>query len=205
MTAVKKLNLVSVEDYLEGELVARMKHEYLGGVVYAMAGARNAHNTIAVNWIAAVATQLRGKPCQAFNSDTKVHVRLPTQTRFYYPDGMIVCRPNPHLDTFQDNPVVVAEVTSVTTRRTDEGEKKDAYLSIPSLTAYLLIETSRPRVVVHRRGADDNFVPEVYEGLDSVVPLDDVGCSLALAELYERIDFTAAAREDAEDEETMSR
>src|SRR5207244_7383819 len=145
------------------ELTSQVKHEYLGGTIYAMAGARNVHNTIATNWLVAVGRQLRGRPCQMFNSDTKVRLRLPTHTRFYYPDGMIVCHPNPPDDSFQDNPVVIAEVISEATRRIDEGEKKDAYLTIPSLTAYLLIETDRPRVVVHRR-TETLFVPEAHKG-----------------------------------------
>ena len=192
MTAVPKIELVSIEDYLDGELRSLVKHEYLGGTVYAMAGARNVHNDVATNLLIAIGSQLRGRPCRVLNSDTKVRLRLPTQTRFYYPDAMVVCRSNPPTDTFQDNPVVIAEVMSETTRRIDEGEKKDAYLTIPSLTAYLLIDTDRPRVVVYRR-AETLFIPELHEGRDASVALDDVGCSIPLAELYERVDFPTTA------------
>src|SRR5206468_1301658 len=108
-----------------------------------------------------------------------------------YPDGMIVCHSNPPDDSFQDNPVVIAEVISDATRRIDEGEKKDAYLTIPSLMAYLLIETDRPRVVVHRR-TETVFVPELYQGADATIALDGVACAISLAELYERVDFAAA-------------
>ena len=118
---------------------------------------------------------------------------------------MIVCQPNPGSDTFQDNPVVVAEVVSPSTRRTDGGEKKDAYLSVPTLTAYVMIETTQPRVIVHRRGEDGAFVAEVYEGLDAVVPFEDVDCSLRLSELYDRVDFTSAKAEDAAEEEDFNR
>src|SRR5205809_2523064 len=104
MSAAKKWNLVSVKDYLAGELASPVKHEYLGGVVYAMAGARNAHNMIATNTLVALGSRLRGRPCRAFNSDTKIRVRLPAQTRFYYPDGSVICRPNPQTDSFQDEP-----------------------------------------------------------------------------------------------------
>jgi Uma2 family endonuclease len=137
--------------------------------------------------------QLRGKPCRPYNSDTKVRLRLPTHTRFYYPDGMIVCHPNPGNDSFQDNPVVIAEVLSEATRRVDEGEKRDAYLTIPSLSAYLLIESDQPRVVVYRR-TETVFVPEVYQGMDATIELSDVGCAISLQELYERVDFAAAER-----------
>src|SRR5207253_2545258 len=106
----KKLKLISVEEYLEGELISPIKHEYLGGVVYAMAGARNVHNTIATNCLVTLGSQLRGKPCQVFNSDTKVRVRLSTHTRFYYPDVMVVCQPNSPVESFQDHPVIIVEV-----------------------------------------------------------------------------------------------
>lgn len=197
MSAANPLPIVSIDDYLEGELVSKVKHEYLGGTVYAMAGARNVHNTIAVGFLLAVGGRLRGKPCQAFNSDTKVRVRLATHTRFYYPDAMIVCDPNRADDTFQDRPVVIAEVLSDATRRTDEGEKRDAYLSIPTLSVYLLIESDRPRVVAYRR-TDAGFVARQYDGLAAIVPLDDAGVTLPLAELYDRVDFAQAKADPAE-------
>ncbi len=185
------MQLVSIGDYLEGEMVSKVKHEYLGGTIYAMAGARNVHNEIAGTFYGLLFTQLRGKPCRPFNSDTKVRIRLPSHTRFYYPDGMVVCQGNPPDDTFQDQPVVIAEVISDDTRRIDEGEKKDAYLTIASLSAYLVIEADRPRIVVHRRG-DSGFVAEVYEGVDAIVPLAAINCSIPLAELYERVNFAEA-------------
>src|SRR6202049_440653 len=117
MSAAKKLNLVSVEEYLAGELISPIKHEYLGGVVYAMAGARNVHNVIAGNVFAALHARLRGRPCRPFNSDTKVRIRLPTHVRFYYPDASVTCRPNPPTDSFQDEPAVIVEVLSSRTRR----------------------------------------------------------------------------------------
>src|SRR6476661_5489122 len=112
MTAAEKLALVSVEDYLTGELNSTIKHEYLGGMVYAMAGATYRYNTIAGNLFAALHSRLRGHKCRPFNSDTKIRVRLPTHWRFYYPDASVVCRPNPQADSFQDDPVVVVEVLS---------------------------------------------------------------------------------------------
>jgi Uma2 family endonuclease len=124
----------------------------------------------------------------------KVRVRLPTHTRFYYPDGMVVCNPNPAEDTFQDQPVVIAEVISEATRRTDEGEKREAYLTIPTLMAYMLIETDQPRVVLYIR-TETGFVANVYEGLDAILPLDAINAELRLAELYERVTFGQAHQE----------
>ena len=71
--------------------------------------------------------------------------------RFYYPDAMVVCQSNPMTDAFQDQPVVIVEVLSEGTRRLDVGEKQDAYLTIPSLTHYILLEQDSPTAVVYQR------------------------------------------------------
>ena len=195
MSTAKKLNLVSVDDYLAGELSSTVKHEYLGGVVYAMAGARNAHNIIATNTLIALGSRLRGRTCRPFNSDTKIRVRLPTQVRFYYPDASVICRPNPQTASFQDEPAVLAEVLSRRTRRIDEGEKKEAYLTIPSLGVYLLIEQDAPAVVIFRR-TEHGFVREVCQGLDAVLPLPEIEIDLPLAEIYEAVEFSVEPEED---------
>lgn len=188
MTPAERLQLISPEDYLAGELVSDIKHEYRGGYVYAMSGAKTQHNRIAMSVSLCLGSQLRGKKCEPFNSDMKVRVEVVGQTRFYYPDAMVVCDPNPAGDSYQERPVVIAEVLSDSTRRIDLGEKQDAYLSIPTLQAYLLIEQDQPRVVVQRRQAQ-GFEVEVYDGLEEVVPLSEINAQLPLKELYERVEF----------------
>jgi Uma2 family endonuclease len=194
MTAAKQIELVSVEDYLAGELLSDVKHEYSDGYMYAMAGAKTVHNRVAGNFFGSLHRQLRGQGCEPFNSDMKVRVPFLTHTRFYYPDGMVVCEPNSSESSYQDRPIIVAEVVSEATRRIDEGEKREAYLTIPTLLAYLIIETQRPRVVVHRR-TDNGFVAEAYEGADAVIPLPAIEAELPLAELYERVEFSSVAEQ----------
>lgn len=167
MSTAKKLDLVSVEDYLAGELISPLKHEYLGGFVYAVAGARNVHNLIASNLHGSLYARLRGRIYRAFTSDTKIRVRLPTHFRFYYPDASAVCRLNPPNDSFQDEPAAIFEVLSRRTRRTDEGEKKNAYLTIPSVGLYILVEQDKPMIVAFRR-TEAGFVPESYHGMEAV-------------------------------------
>jgi Uma2 family endonuclease len=188
VSTVAPVDLVSIEDYLAGELVSPVKHEYVGGVVYAMAGARNLHNEIKGNVFANLHVRLRGRGCRPCDSDTKIRVRLPTQVRFYYPDTSVVCRSNPPTDSYQDEPVVIVEVLSRRTRRIDEGEKKDAYLTIPSLSIYLLVEQEVPLVVAHRRGAQ-GFAREVYAGREAVIPLPEIASELPLAEIYQAVDL----------------
>ena len=178
--------LVSVADYLAAEADATTKHEYLGGVVYAMAGASNRHNIVATNLIVALGSRLRGKPCRVYNSDTKVRIQTSTSTRFYYPDGMVVCKPNPPEDSFQDQPAVIAEVLSDATRRTDEGEKRDAYLTLPTLKVLLLIDPATPDVQIYRR-TDHGFITQRTADAKGVLPLPDIDIELPLDELYEGV------------------
>jgi Uma2 family endonuclease len=188
MSVALQLRQISGDEYLAGELNSQVKHEYLGGFVYAMAGATNAHNRIASNVLGALYAALRGKPCEPYNSDTKIRLKLPMHVRFYYPDVSVVCEPNPPNDSFQDRPVVIAEVLSRNTRRIDQGEKKDAYLTIPTVCAYLLIEQDCPGVSVYRR-TEQGFVLDTYADMQSVIPLTEIETELSLAEIYERVEF----------------
>lgn len=189
MSTASNQPLISVEEYLRGEAVARLKHEYVAGMVYAMVGASNAHNRIATNGTVSLGSQLRGNACRVFNSDTKIRVRSLSNVRFYYPDFSVICQSNADSDTYQDNPVLVAEVISDSTRRADEQEKRDAYLSIHSLKVYLLIEQSKAAIIAYRRVAN-GFEREIYEGIQAVVPLSEIGCTLSLKEIYEGVDLT---------------
>jgi Uma2 family endonuclease len=192
MSTALKRNLVSVDEYLAGELTSPTKHEYLGGVVYAMAGAIVTHNIISMNASAALHGRLRGKRCRPFGSDMKIRVDMSTHMRFYYPDVSVICRSNSRDESFQDEPVVIIEVLSDSTRRIDEGEKKDAYLTIPSLGVYVMLEQASPLAIVFRR-TESGFVREVYEGMDAVIPLGEVEALLPLGDAYEGVEFSPEA------------
>ena len=191
MTGAEKRGLVSEADYLAGELTSTVKHEYLGGIVHAMAGAGNRHNDIVINITSALHTRLRGRPCRPCNSDIKVRIRLPTQIRYYYPDALVVCRPNPAEDSFHDEPVVIVEVLSPSTRRIDMTEKQEAYFAIPSLLVYLLVEQDSASVTAYRR-TPSGFVAEVFSGLEATLPLSEIGIELPLADVSERVEFSSA-------------
>lgn len=188
MTATLQGELIPVEEYLAGEPVSTVKHEYVGGVVYAMAGGTNVHNLIAGNLFGYPHERLRKGTCRPYNSDTKIRLRFPTHVRFYYPDVSVICRPGPAQQSFQDDPTALFEVISRQTRRIDEGEKRDSYLSLGSLQLYLLVEQERAHVVVYRRTGQD-FERELYSGLEAVIPLPEFQTELPLAEIYEGVDF----------------
>lgn len=170
-------------------MLSETKHEYLGGIVHAMVGATIRHNNISGNCFASLHASLKGNAYQPFNSDTKVRIEFPGHTRFYYPDAMVVCQTNPDSDHFQNQPVVIVEVLSDSTRRADLREKRDAYLTIPSLKVILFVEPESPSVTLYRRVAEGGFTIERHTGLDARIDLSEVGSRLSLAELYERVEF----------------
>lgn len=189
MDWVKHVDWISVEDYLAGELVSEIKHEYLGGVVHAMAGGTVRHQQVAGNVFLSLGSQLRGKTCRPFNSDMKVRVELPNQTRFYYPDLQVVCESSDDEETYQDKPVVVVEVLSESTRRVDLGEKREAYLAIPTLKLLLLVDPGKVWVQVDRRRASGGFGLELYRESEEVIAMPEIDCELSVAEIYERIEI----------------
>ncbi len=190
MANAERLSPISVENYLAGEQRARLKHEYVAGMIYAMAGGTYAHSLVASNVLGELHAQLKGKPCRALNSDSKVRIQLGTQTRFYYPDASIVCGENLLDGVFQDKPTAIVEVLSETTRRTDEGEKLEAYQKISTLNAYLMFEPGFVGVVVYRRNGN-MFQREVYSDLAAVIPLPEIDAELRLASVYDEVNFVA--------------
>ena len=197
MNALRNTDLISPAQYLLDEADSPVKREYIGGAIYAMSGARNEHNLIATSLLGSLTFRLRGRKCEPYNSDTKVRIHFPSHTRFYYPDAMVVCQPNPRTDSFQDNPAVIVEVLSRRTRRTDEGEKKDAYLSIPSLKLYLMVEQESPTIVAFRRDEQGGFVRQVYRELEAIISLPEIGTELPLTEVYDRVPFGPEPDDDS--------
>lgn len=145
---------ISVQEYLAGELESHVRHEYIDGTVYAMVGASDRHGLIALNVAAALRPHVRGTPCQLFITDMKVRIQVKGQTIFYYPDLILSCDPGDRHPYFRTSPCMVVEDLSASTRRVDQQEKLAAYITLPSLREYLLIDQDRMLVRVHRRSAD---------------------------------------------------
>ncbi|MBY0232348.1 MAG: Uma2 family endonuclease [Gemmataceae bacterium] len=152
-----------------------------------MAGASNPPCFISANVTGSLYSRLRGHRCRTSSSDTRIRVRFEGEICYCYADTAVIRDPVRTRRAFHENLVVIAEVLSASTRRTDEGEKLRAYTSIPSLLVYLLIEQEEAFVVARR--TETGFVREEYEGLAAIVPLPEIGAVLPLAEVYEAIDF----------------
>jgi Uma2 family endonuclease len=179
----------SVPDYLKSEEVSEVRHEYVGGDLYAMAGASEEHNFISLNIAAAIRAHLRGKPCKVFIHDMKAHV-FANLTLFYYPDVMVVCDPDDEDRYYKTKPRIIVEVVSDSTRNTDTREKLITFIQLPSLEEYVLVEQDKMEVTVHRRAVE--WRPEVLSGADAVLKLNSIGFEMPLSAVYEDV-FPAKA------------
>jgi Uma2 family endonuclease len=175
---------ITREEYLQGELVSEIRHEYVAGKVYAISGGTLNHQRIAGNFMRLAGNQLTGKPCFPTGSDFKLRVPLGGgEEAFYYPDGMIICVPVPGDALFTDSPSVILEVLSPNTRRIDEVQKLRDYVTIPTLGTYILAETDSPLLTLHRRDGT-GFRRESLSGPDAILDLPEAAISIPLAELY---------------------
>lgn len=189
----------SVDEYLALERAAFERHLYLDGEVFAMAGESPAHADISSNLLALIGTQLRGTPCRARTKDTKVRSGLAplsghgTRGMFCYPDIVVLCGEPEYHDAHKDiviNPRMIIEVLSPSTEAFDRGEKfTRLQLCNPTLTDYVLVAQDQPQIEHYHRATDGEWTYRLHRGLDATVKLPSIGCTLKLAEVFERVTF----------------
>jgi Uma2 family endonuclease len=141
---------LSVNEYLELEESATVKHEYLAGEIHAMVGASRRHSRISLNIASRLLDAARGGPCRVYQSDMKAQV---ADDIFYYPDVMVACGPEPENPYLEDEPCLLVEVVSQSTETTDRREKLAAYKRMPNLKVYLIVAQDRKWVERHFRDA----------------------------------------------------
>jgi Uma2 family endonuclease len=189
------LTRLSEQDYLEGEGASPIRHEYVAGEVFAMAGASKAHNIISGNVFTLLRSALRGSACQTFFADMRVHIA--TQSSYYYPDVVVTCASGDlSSDAPKDrieSPSLIVEVLSTSTEAIDRREKMLAYRHIESLREYVLIDQERRWVEVYRR-AGSGWVADLYSPGDAITlnpgtlnpaTLDTVQLNVGMDDVYE--------------------
>ncbi len=179
-----KVDFISEEDYLEDEKIRDIKHEYIDGEIYAMAGASRVHNIISSNVLFAFMEQLDETRCIPFASDMKVKLSNNNSSKFFYPDVVVVCNDENGDDYYTDKPRIIVEVLSKATRRFDKMLKFEAYKTISSLQEYVLIEQDFAEVEVCRR--NNHWVSERYFLGDDVI-FESIGLTVSVEAIYRRV------------------
>ena len=170
------------QEYLLMEAGSPIKHEYLGGEIFALAGARPGHNQVATSMAGALVALLRGRRCRAFNNDQRIYV--PATGLYTYSDGGVACgRWQIHTDGMcLLNPVLLYEVLSDSTRDYDRGSKLEHYQQLPSLRHVLLIDQPTHLIEHHLRAEDGTWSQHVVQA--GAIALPDLGGAIALHDIY---------------------
>ncbi len=189
----------TVEEYLAYEKTSPIRHEYVSGQLYAMAGGTKNHNRITIDLAGFLNRKFvqQGLSCEAFTSDVKVYVHPEV---YYYPDVVVTCEEltedEEEDDYIAETPVLLVEVLSKTTQRTDRFEKMREYQFLPSLREYVIIEQTHYQVEVYRHAtAGEAWQKEVYTEPVQEVFLASVNTSFTLAEIYARVRLGANSEE----------
>ena len=186
MALAKQAPYLTVEEYLKYEKESPVKHEYVDGQIFAMAGTSTPHNRLAGNLFNRLDDHLAEAACEPFIADIKVMV---SDTLFYYPDVVVACDP-PEADPYlRREPLIIIEVSSPTTERIDRNEKLPAYKRIQSLKEIVFVAQDRVRIEIFRRQSGDFWQTEVLTEPDEELHLQSVGLTLTVAQVYRRVKF----------------
>jgi Uma2 family endonuclease len=182
--------LLTPEQYLEIERAAEFKSEYYAGEMFAMAGAREAHNLVVGNVFGELWQRFRTRPCRVYSNDMRVAVR-PTNL-YTYPDLVAVCGEPRFLDEKRDtlvNPVLLVEVLSPSTEAYDRGRKFEHYKNIDSLREYLLLSSDRAHADLYTKQADGRWILSSTSRMEDTLTLDSVDAHLLMSDVYEKVEL----------------
>ncbi len=182
----------TIEEYLEMENEALIKHEYFRGEIFAKSGAKMPHNEISSNLMMLTRSRSKGKNCKPYGSDARVHIQ--SNTLFTYPDISIVCGEvitlnNDNMNVL--NPSVIIEILSPSTRNYDRGEKFRLYRDIPTLKEYILIDSESVHIEAFRLNGIQRWELEEYNLPGEQLYIKTINEYFSINEIYEGVKMEA--------------
>lgn len=188
MVAFQQEDYITPQEYLQLEEKSDVKHEYIDGYAYAMAGASDAHVTVSGNLFALLRSHVRGSSCRVFISDMKA--RIEKLNRYYYPDVMVTCDERDKENAVEKKfPCLIVEVLSDSTEAFDRGDKFADYQQLETLQEYVLINVKRQRVECFRRNNEGLWVLQSYTSEDNLFQLQSLNFEMEMSALYEDVIF----------------
>ena len=174
---------MSETEYLAFEEKSKVKHEFMDGEIFSMAGATRGHNLANTNISTELNLQLRETDCEVYANDFRVKIRA---GHYVYPDVAVACGEIEVEDGEMTliNPIVVFEVLSKSTEKRDRSDKAEDYFRLKSLQEYILVSQYRVRVEHFSRGKNNVWTFQIYESFDDVVELKSINCRIPLKLIY---------------------
>ena len=190
--AVKE-SLMSEAEYLAFEEKSKIKHEFMDGEIFSMAGGKRYHSLTIGNIARHLGNQLEGKPCEVHTSDLRVRIK---PTHYVYPDVVVACdlKLVPNIFDTLENPQVIFEVLSKSTAYRDKIEKRSDYFDLESLTDYIIVYQVEMNVEHYERVSKQEWTLRIYDKSSHIVKLNSIKCSLSLDKIYQNIEFPTNLR-----------
>ena len=177
--------IMTAADYLAWEAQQKDRHEFVGGEIFAMAGAEDKHVTVAGNLYMTLRQHLSGSPCRTFMSDMRLNVAA--LGSYFYPDVMVTCSANDLASPMtKSEPKLVIEVLSPSTAAYDRGLKFSHYRSLPSLQEYVLVDIDSRAVDCYTLGSDGLWVLHPFAA-NETVRLASVALDVTAAQLFAEV------------------
>jgi len=179
---------ISEPEYLEGEKLSDIRHEYVDGEVTAMAGSSRRHNRIGGNMYIAFSHASRNTPCEVFSSDLKV--RIDSRKSYYYPDVLVTCDEDDNKNAYYiDKPCLIVEVLSKSTQQKDYREKLLAYQTISSLQSYLIVAQDKCHIDLFYREKGGDWWVQTVDSMEDTIKLSCPACEISVTEIYAGIEL----------------
>lgn len=185
MSRAEKIPNYTLDAYLAMEPEGQVRHEFIDGELFAMAGSSRTHNTLVTNLVIALGSHLRATPCRVASNDMKVVIAA--SNRAYYPDLVVSCNdPTGEIDAYSETrPRLIVEVLSPSTANTDRRHKRLDYQMLESLEDYVLVSQTEALVEVYSRQADGWTYARYGSG--ETVDLPSIDLRLPMSLVYEGI------------------
>jgi Uma2 family endonuclease len=186
----------SPEEYLEMEVRSEDRHEYRDGEIVLMTDATPNHNRIARNLCTAITIGLQGRSLEVFVADQRLWI---AQARLHtYPDIMVIegalVLQSGRKDTVV-NPTLIVEILSKSTQAYDRSDKFVAYRTIPGFQEYVLVDQYSQHIEHYVKISTKKWDFQEYDETDTVVPLKSIDLEVAIAYIYDKVEFVPAVVE----------
>jgi Uma2 family endonuclease len=185
--ALQLTTSITPTEYLLQERQALEKHEFVEGIIYAMAGASKEHCLITTNVSGELYLALKNRPCNIYSNDMRVKVN---QNDYTYPDVVAVCGESKFEDQVFDtllNPTVIIEVLSETTESYDRGKKAALYRGLESLQDYILIAQDHCYLEHYHRQNSTQWLLTIITSCHDSLGLTSIHVTLAVRDIYDKV------------------
>jgi Uma2 family endonuclease len=184
-----KQKLMSEAEYLTFEGKSKIKHEFMDGEIFSMAGVKRNHSIASTNISRVLGNQLLETNCEVHSTDFRVRVR---NGHYVYPDIAVACN-NIEIadnDTTLLNPTVIFEVLSKSTEKRDRGDKQEDYFNLESVKDYILVSQDRVKVEHYHREKNNKWTLQIHKNIDDTFVLDSIRCKISLSDIYHKLNIT---------------